>query len=223
LISEHYSILRCGGGGARTTLVCGVVAFELPIARQLVRMLPQVIHVDSTDSHRTDRMRGALELMVGEMRELSPGGEAVTTRLADILVIESVRTWLQDESHAQQGWLAALRDKQIGRALAAVHRDPAAQWTLASLAREAAMSRSAFAARFTRLVGEPVMQYVTRWRMNLALSWLREEGATVAEVAPRLGYASDAAFSRAFKATLGIPPGAARRGGLPLATSGEGH
>jgi AraC-like DNA-binding protein len=92
-----------------------------------------------------------------------------------------------------------------------VHRDPAQPWSVASLARETAMSRSAFAARFTELVGEPVMQYVTRWRMQVALDWLRTDDVPVAALAARLGYESEAAFSRAFKRTIGISPGAARR------------
>jgi AraC-like DNA-binding protein len=104
----------------------------------------------------------------------------------------------------------------VGRAIALIHRDPARAWTVASLADELAMSRSAFAARFTELVGEPVMGYVARWRMHLALSALKEEGVTVGELADRLGYRSEAAFSRAFKRIVGVSPGAVRRtGGEP--------
>ena len=103
------------------------------------------------------------------------------------------------------------RDRQIGRAILLIHRDPARAWTVASLASEAAMSRSAFAARFTELVGEPAMHYVARWRMHVALTWLKEDGAALAELASRLGYQSEAAFSRAFKRFLGVSPGAVRR------------
>ncbi|MET0485184.1 MAG: AraC family transcriptional regulator, partial [Candidatus Rokuibacteriota bacterium] len=108
-------------------------------------------------------------------------------------------------------WLGALQDRHIGRALTLIHREPARPWTVASLARELAMSRSAFAARFTDLVGEPVMQYVSRWRMQVALGALRDEGATVGELAYRLGYRSEAAFARAFKRIIGVPPGSVRR------------
>ncbi|HEX6569629.1 MAG TPA: helix-turn-helix transcriptional regulator, partial [Acidimicrobiales bacterium] len=113
----------------------------------------------------------------------------------------------------------ALQDPRIGLALSLIHRDPALPWSVASLARETAMSRSAFAARFTELVGEPVMKYVTRWRMQVALDWLQHEDLAVVELASRLGYDSEAAFSRAFKRTVGISPGAARRAApdtLPL-------
>ena len=134
------------------------------------------------------------------------------TRLADILVIQAIRSWIARDPAARSGWLGALRDPQIGRAIARVHDDPSAAWTVASLAASVGMSRSAFAARFTDLVGEPVMRYVARWQMHAALMWLREEDASVAEVANRLGYESEAAFSRAFKRVIGVPPGAARRG-----------
>jgi AraC-like DNA-binding protein len=190
--SDRYEILRHGGGGTPTTLICGAVRFDHPVARN---------------------------------RAFRPGGEAVITRLADVLVIQAIRAWIGTAPAARTGWLGALQDPQIGRALALVHRDPARAWTLGSLARELAMSRSAFAARFTQLVDEPAMQYLTRWRMQLAQHALQSEGATVAALASRLGYQSEAAFARAFKRVTGLPPGAARRGGLrettgPVAAGG---
>ena len=160
-------------------------------------------------------MQSMLRLMAAEAGELRPGGEAVITRLGDILVIQAIRAWMEGDPGARTGWLGALQDPQIGRAISLIHRDPARDWTVASLADEVAMSRSAFAARFTELVGEPAMRYVARWRMNVALSALKEEGATVAELADRLGYRSEAAFSRAFKRVIGSSPGAARRAHEP--------
>jgi AraC-like DNA-binding protein len=156
-------------------------------------------------------MARTIELLGAEARELRPGGEAVITRLADILVIQALRTWMERDPAARTGWLGALRDESIGRALSRVHRDPAHPWTVASLARVAAMSRSAFAARFTELVGEPAMQYVTRWRMNLARARLAEADAPLGQLAAQLGYRSEAAFGRAFKRFVGVSPGAARR------------
>ena len=132
------------------------------------------------------------------------------TRLADILhsgdpIVDGAG------SAAQTGWLGALQDKQIGRALALVHRDPSHPWTVESLANEVAMSRYAFTARFTSIVGEPVMHYVARWRMNVALTWLKADNVPLAEVAGRLGYESEAAFRRTFKRVIGFSPGAVRR------------
>ena len=208
LVSERYEILRHGGGGAPTTLICGAVRFDHPSAHNLVAILPPLIHVDAG---RSDWLQGTLRLMAAEARELRPGGEAVITRLGDILVIQAIRSWIETDPAARTGWLGALQDRQIGRAITLIHREPARAWTLASLAGEVAMSRSAFAARFTELVCEPPMAYLARWRMHLARDALTEQGSTVAELASRLGYRSEAAFARAFKRVIGSPPGAVRR------------
>ena len=210
-VSDRYEILRHGGGGAPTTLICGAVRFDHPAARNLVESLPEIVHVKASDSSHLDWMQSTLGLMAAEAREPRPGGEAVITRLGDILVIQAIRSWIETDPAARTGWLGALQDRQIGRAISLIHRDPAREWTVASLADELAMSRSAFAARFTELVDEPAMQYVTRWRMHVALTALQDEGATVAELAGRLGYRSEAAFARAFKRVVGSPPGAVRR------------
>ncbi|HEU4328592.1 MAG TPA: AraC family transcriptional regulator [Roseiflexaceae bacterium] len=210
-LSDRYELIRYGGGGAATTLVCGAVRFEHPAAQRLVSLLPGLITIDAWDAPQTDWLQSSLHLMALEAREPRPGGETVITRLADILVIQAIRAWIARDPAAQTGWLGALQDPQIGRALLLIHRDPAKPWTVASLAFEAAMSRSAFAARFTELVGEPVMRYVARWRMHVALCWLQEQNAPLADIAQRLGYQSEAAFSRAFKRFTGSPPGALRR------------
>ena len=210
-VSDRYDVLRHGGGGAPTVLICGAVRFDHPAARNLVAILPDLIHVEASDSAEADWIHSALRLMAAEAAQMRPGGEAVMTRLADILVVQAVRAWIETDPAAQTGWLGALRDRQIGRAIALIHREPARDWTVASLAAELAMSRSAFAARFSELVGEPAMRYVTRWRMQVALGALREENATVAEAAARLGYRSEAAFARAFKREIGLPPGAVKR------------
>jgi AraC-like DNA-binding protein len=210
-VSDRYEILRHGGGGAPTRLICGAVRFDHPAARNLVEILPETIRIEASGSPQTEWLQSTLRLMGAEAQELRPGGEAVITRLGDILVIQAIRSWIETDPAARTGWLGALQDRQIGRAISLIHRDPAREWTVASLADELGMSRSAFAARFTELVGEPAMQYVTRWRMHVALAAFREEGAAVAELAQRLGYRSEAAFARAFKRVLGLPPGAAKR------------
>jgi AraC-like DNA-binding protein len=209
-ISERYEVLRLGGSGAATTVICGAVRFDHPAAYQLVRVLPKLMSVDSSRSPQMEWIQSTLRFMSAETRELRPGGEAVITRLADILVIQMIRSWIGQDPAAQRGWLGALQDRRIGRAMALIHRDPARAWTLSSLASEVAMSRSAFAARFAELVGEPAMRYVARWRMNLALTWLGDDDLSVAELATRLGYRSEAAFSRAFKRHIGSPPGEKR-------------
>jgi AraC-like DNA-binding protein len=210
-VSERYEIIRQGGGGEAMGLVCATVRFDHPAARHLVSALPRVIAVEAWASPQVEWIQSTLRFMAAEARELRPGGETVITRLADVLVIQAIRAWIERDPTAQTGWLGALRDPQVGRSLTMIHRDPARPWTVASLAHEVAMSRSAFSARFAALVGEPPMHYVTRWRMHVALGWLQEEKATLNELALRLGYQSEAAFSRAFKRFIGISPGAVRQ------------
>jgi AraC-like DNA-binding protein len=210
LVSDRYEILRHGGGGVVANIVCGVVRFEHPAAQRLVELLPRLITIDASSALQMEWIHTAVRLMAVEAREMLPGGETVITRLSDILVVQAIRTWIAQDPAAQTGWLGALQDKQIGRALALIHRDPARAWTVASLASEVAMSRSALAARFTELVGEPAMRYVARWRMHLALTRLKEDDSSLGELAGRLGYQSEAAFSRAFKRYVGVSPGAVR-------------
>jgi len=213
-VSDRYEVLRHGGGGIAASLVCGAVRLEHPAARNLIRALPPSILVGA-GAPGAEWIQSTLRLLAAEARHPRPGGEAVITRLADIIVIQAIRAWLETDPGARTGWLGAMRDPQIGRAIALVHDDPARDWTVAALAQELAMSRSAFAARFTELVGEPAMQYVTTWRMHLALAALQEGDATVAQLADRLGYRSEAAFARAFKRVIGVPPGAVRRASPP--------
>jgi AraC-like DNA-binding protein len=210
-VSERYEILRHGGGGKQTLLICGAVRFDEPAARNFIAALPDLIRIEALRAQGMERMQGTLGLIAAETMHPRPGGEAVITRLSDVLVIQAIRAWIDADPSAQTGWLGALRDPEIGRALALIHRDPAHPWTVESLAREVAMSRSAFAARFTALVGEPAMQYLTRFRMQVAVNALQDDGATVAELASRLGYRSQAAFARAFKRVVGVAPGAIKR------------
>ena len=224
-LGEHYSVLRLDGGGARTGMVCGVVQPARPGAAHLLDLLPPVLHVDGRGAEGGGRLRVLLGLLGDEARHDRPGSEAVVTRLADVVVIQAVRAWL-DTAATGPGWLRALRDPQVGRVVAQLHREPGTAWTLTRLAREARMSRSSFAARFTELAGEPAMHYVARWRMHLATVALAD-GARVGELARQLGYESEAAFSRAYKRVVGVSPvTAARRDpggdGAPAAAGAAG-
>lgn len=208
MLEPHYAVLRIDGGGAPAGLVCGVLEPERPGPAHLLDLLPPVLVVEAGDAARGGWLPVLLGMITDEVRHDRPGAEAVVTRLADVVVIQAIRGWL-DAGGTGPGWLRALRDPQIGRAVALVHRDPGAPWTLDRLARETRMSRSAFAARFTELAGEPALRYVTRWRMHVATAEL-VRGARVGELAGRLGYESEAAFSRAYRRVTGLPPVAAR-------------
>lgn len=214
-VSDRYEIMRHGGGGDFTHLTCGVVRFDHVAAEHLIAQLPPVLQVDSWDDDAGGWLQSTLRFISREAKELRPGGETVITRLADILVIQMIRSWIDSAPEADQGWLAALRDEQVGRALSSIHREPEREWTVASLAKEAGMSRSAFSARFTSLVDESAMRYLTRWRMRLARTHLRETSEPLSVLAGRVGYESEAAFCRAFKRTFGVPPGSVRRADAP--------
>ncbi|RLK47512.1 AraC family transcriptional regulator [Microbacterium telephonicum] len=209
MLGDAFSLLRIGPEAMAPdlALLCGVVAFDAPVVQDMLAVLPSILQVDTA---RHPVMAALVPLLSRELREPRPGGDAVATRLADVLVVETVRAWLADDPDAAQGWLAALRDAQLGSALAAVHRDPGADWSLSELARRARMSRSAFAARFAAVVGVPPMTYVTTTRMRTARTRLAA-GETVAAVGASLGYGSEAAFSRAFARTTGETPGRLRR------------
>ena len=142
---------------------------------------------------------------VGEASGHRAGGEAMLGRLSELMFVEVVRRHLESLPPEQTGWLAGLRDPFVGRALSLLHARPAAPWTLDSLGKEVGLSRSALVERFTRLVGQPPMQYLASWRIQLAAGRLGE-GATVAEAALDVGYGSEPAFNRAFKKLVGVPP-----------------
>lgn len=210
-ISERYEIMRHGGGGEMTRATSGVVQFDSVAARRLVSLLPPILRIDAWDGDAADWVRSTLGLIAREASAMRPGGETVMTRLADILVIQAIRAWLDAAPEANLGWLAALRDRQIGRTLALMHRRPEQEWTVADLAGEAGMSRSAFSARFTELVGQPAGQYLAQWRLHLARAQLLETRESVGSVARRAGYQSEAAFGRAFKQFFGVAPGGIRK------------
>ena len=210
-VTEQYAVQTGGGGGASTTLVCGTVTFDHPLGRQLIASLPPFVRIEANGDPEADWRLAAARQLAREVARPRPGGAFVITRLADLLVIHAIRAWLERDPAAGSGWLGALRDPQVGQALNLMHRDPTRDWTVASLGAAVAMSRSSFAERFTRMVGEAPMRYLTRWRMELAASRLRDGTEIVGDVARRVGYRSEAAFSRAHKRIVGRSPGAMRR------------
>lgn len=210
-LTDRYSLLQHGGGGHPGQLICGIVSFDDPAARELMRALPQLLFVGGNTVSAAVPIRDALSLMAGELSHAQPGGEAVATRLADILVIQAIRAWLATDPDTGTGWLRAVQDERIGRVLEAIHAEPGHDWTLERLANLATMSRSSFSTRFTDLVGEAPIAYLTRWRMNIAYNRLREENTTAVRLATALGYRSEAAFNRAFTRIIGRTPGAVRR------------
>ncbi len=160
-----------------------------------------------------DWFETTLHFISSEAAVRGPGAETVITRLSDILFIQAVRAHARTVSDEQPNWFAAAADARIGEAIANIHRTPQSPWTVEQLASLAGMSRSAFANRFTTLVGEPPLRYLSRWRMHKAIEMIRENRLATAEIASLVGYESEAAFSKAFKKWHGRGPGAYRRSG----------
>lgn len=211
-VSDRFEVMRHGGGGEMTRTMYGVVRFDHVAARHLISHLPQVVRIDSWEDDAGAWLQSTLRFIAREAASLRPGGETVITRLADVVVIQAIRAWLDAAPEADQGWLAALRDPQIGRALAMIHKDPGANWSLEGLARAVGMSRSSFSARFTMMVHSAPMAYLTDWRLNVARARIAETRDPQATIALDLGYQSEAAFCRAFKRQFSVSPGSLRSG-----------
>jgi AraC-like DNA-binding protein len=203
--------LAIGGDGAPTTLVCGKIEFEDPVGHPLLAALPPLILLRGGSSNLVEWLDPTLRFIASEAGSQRPGAQTVVSRLADVLFIQIVRGHLATSAPETSGWLGALGDPQIGAVLGLIHENPGGAWTVQTLAESAGMSRSAFATRFNRLVGEPPLHYLTRWRMQKAQRLLRDGRETLADVAARVGYDSEAAFSKAFKRAVGAAPGVYRR------------
>jgi len=206
-LTESASSVRVGGA-ARWLVVCGGVRFEGFAATTLVNLLPEVVVLRGAGA--SPIVASALEAMRQESLAARPGGATLMTRLADVIVIEAIRAWIE-QADLSSGWLAALRDPQIGRSMAEVHRRPEDAWSVEMMARLAHLSRSQFSHRFGELTGEAPMQYVTKVRMHRAREQLGAERVSISELAARFGYESAPAFARAFKRHTGLSPGAVRR------------
>ena len=209
-VTERYETLDFGGQGEVTVLVCGVLLFEHPLAIKLLGVLPSYITIeDNVES--TSIVTSIGDLLASETQRMSVGAEAVIARLADILVIAAMREYLRGVDDAKLGWLTALQDHRIGKSLQLLHDNPARHWSIDELATEVGMSRTSFAQHFKKLVGDTPIDYLTEWRMSLAYSRLQLSKDTVLAIALDIGYQSEAAFSRAFKKTIGKRPSDVRK------------
>jgi AraC-like DNA-binding protein len=193
---------------ADTELVCGFLSCDRHPFNPLLDALPRLLHLPASSGNSAPTELGALALRAE--RGL-PGAAALLERASETMFIDALRRYLERLPAGSTGWLAGLRDPQVGRALALIHRSPARPWTIDDLARAAGLSRSVFCVRFLRLLGQPPMQYLARWRMEAAAGLLRGGRAPVASVALEVGYESEAAFARAFKREVGTSPARWRR------------
>jgi len=199
-----------GGGDDRTRVVCCFLGLDERPYNPLLTALPRVIHLSARGTNAAGWLGTLFNIAVGESGARRPGGENVLARLSELMFVEMIRQYIETLPPAEIGWLAGLRDPVVGQALAALHAEPATDWTVEGLARHAGVSRSILAERFTGMVGQPPMQYLALWRTQVA-SRLLADGGQVATVAAAVGYESEAAFSRAFKKLVGRAPAAWRR------------
>jgi AraC-like DNA-binding protein len=204
------ALARHGGGTERAALICGFLGCDARPFNPLIATLPRVIHVRAAAD---DAVIGPLvTLALAETNARRAGGEVVLSHLSEVLFVEVVRRHLADLPLDQRGWLAGLRDDQVGCALGKLHDRPAHPWTLDELARAVGLSRSVLAERFAQFVGQPPMAYLAQWRMQLAATLLSATALGLGEIADRVGYGSEAALSRAFKRLVGVAPAIWRQG-----------
>ncbi len=202
--------LQQHGGGERAAIICGFLGCDREPYNPLLLNLPRLLIVRGEELAR--RPIGALlAAAVAESKERRSGGECVLSRLSELLFVEAVRVYVERLPSEESGWLGGLRDPQVGRALAALHDQPGLAWSPEDLARHVGLSRSLLAERFVHFVGMPPMQYLAKWRMQLAAERLQGTRESLAEIAERLGYGSESAFSRAFKRLVGVPPATFRQ------------
>jgi AraC-like DNA-binding protein len=206
-----YRIVGERKGPNRLGLVCGFLGCDVRPFNPLLGALPTVMVVSDRNGAHDGWLGHFMRLAVSEATDKRMGGEDVLARLSELMFVEAVRRHLDSLPGEQTGWLAGLRDRFVGRSLTLLHSKPAYPWTLERLAREVGLSRSSFAERFMHFVGQPPMQYLSHWRMQMAAGMLSSGSASLATIAKDVGYESEAAFNRAFKKVVGAPPATWRR------------
>ena len=205
--------IRHGGAGGRTRMICGFLGGDSFEGNPLIATLPSLLKLKVEQGGAAEWIRSTFQYAAEEVAAGRPGSMTVLAKLSELLFVEAVRRYAEDLPEGQTGWLAGLRDPYVARALALLHRDIARPWSVDDLGREVALSRSALAYRFIRLIGVPPMQYLASWRMQVATQELRNTSVPLARIAEMVGYGSEAAFSRAFKKALGTAPATWRRSG----------
>lgn len=204
---------KWGGGGSTTGIICGYFGCERRAGSLFLNGLPSVFKVNVRGGTAGSWIESAIHHSVSEREAQRPGRMAVLSKLAESLFIDALCRYMDELPQDRVGWLAGARDANVGRALAHIHREPARPWTLQDLAHASGVSRTVLAERFTRLIGEPPLAYLARWRLQMGARLLRSTNRKVLDVAGDVGYESEAAFNRAFKRAFGTPPARYRREG----------
>lgn len=209
--TDADGVTRFGADGVCTRVACGRFVWEDGATNPFLQGLPELIVVRGEQGRALPWLETTLSFLACESASDRPGAATVIARLCDILFIHAVRAHLEEMPPCARGWLAALRDPDLAPVLRAVHARPGNAWTVETMAREAGMSRSAFAQRFCAVMGEPPLHYLTGWRVHVAAGLLKTSNLPLIEVASRVGYETEAAFSKVFKSRTGVAPGGFRR------------
>jgi AraC-like DNA-binding protein len=206
ILAEGRMLSQLAGGGELTRLICGYMTCDAQLSGVFLAGLPAMLKVNIRDTPSGQWLEDTLRYSVNHAEASGPGGAAVIAKLSEALFVETLRRYIATLPHSQTGWLAGVRDPEVGKALALLHREPARPWTIALLAAEVGISRSVLAERFQHYLTDTPIGYLTRWRLHLAARLLASTSKSVAEVAGDIGYESEPSFNRAFKREFGLPP-----------------
>jgi AraC-like DNA-binding protein len=206
VFAEGRILSQLGGGGETTKLICGYLTCDPQLGHVFLAGLPPIVKVHIRDNPSGQWLEDTFRYSVDHAEASGPGGAAVIAKLSEVLFVETLRRYIAQLPQTQTGWLAGVRDPDVGKALALLHKQPAHPWTIASLAEEVGLSRSVLAERFRHYLSDTPMGYLTRWRLQLAAQVLTSTSKSVAEVAGEVGYESEPSFNRAFKREFGVPP-----------------
>lgn len=209
--AQGLRLSRIGGGGEVTKFICGYMACEPQLCRVVLGGLPRIVKVNVRDGASGQWLEQSIRYSVDHADPSGPDGDAVLAKLSEVLFIETLRRYIALLPQEHTGWLAGVRDPEVGKALALLHRQPAHPWTIATLASEVGTSRSVLAERFRRYLSETPIAYLTRWRLQLGAQMLTTTSTSVAHIAGDVGYESEASFNRAFKREFRLPPARFRR------------
>jgi AraC-like DNA-binding protein len=206
IVANGLKVSRLGGGGKLTKFICGFMACDPQLSQVFLSGLPPMFKVSIRNDASGRWLENSIRFLVNEADASRAGGEAVLAKLSEVLFVETLRAYIAHLPADRTGWLAGARDLEVGKALALMHRNPAHPWTIASLAKEAGVSRSVLAERFRHYLNQTPMNYLTHWRLQLGAQMLASTNYSVAQIAPEVGYESEAAFNRAFKRQFTVPP-----------------
>lgn len=206
VLADRRMLTQCGGGGELTKLICGYLTCDPQLSQVFLAGLPSIVKINIRDQPSGQWLEDTLRYSVEHAEASGPGSIAVVAKLSEVLFAETLRRYVAQLPPEQSGWLAGVRDPEVGKALALLHRMPAHPWTIATLATEVGISRSVLAERFRKYLSETPIAYLTRWRLQLGALMLTSTSHSVAEIASEVGYESEPSFNRAFKREFGLPP-----------------